>query len=155
LIKRNSWLSYRISFFIVAVISVVVTAEAQIPAATSARSIPTSIDESDALISQVIAKAEEHFRKGKLNLEENKRAQARDQFDKSIDTVLESGIDVRRNQRLEIFYWTLVDRIYREEVPLQLDVPSVAPAQFAAQNQKAAKPQNTQTGFRFPFQILH
>ena len=62
--------------------------------------------------------AEDHFRKGKLNLEDNKRDQARDEFDKAVDTILESGLDVRASQRLQNFYLELVERIYREEVPL-------------------------------------
>jgi len=38
----------------------------------------------------------------------------------AIDCVLESGLDVRDNQRLQTFYVALVDRIYREEVPLRI-----------------------------------
>src|SRR5258705_4380128 len=92
---------------------------AQIPAASSARAIPTAVEQSDSRVSQVIAKAEDHFRKGKLNLEDSKREQARDEFDKAVDSILESGFDVRASQRLQTFYLELVERIYREEVPLQ------------------------------------
>jgi len=115
-----------------------ITNYAQIPAASSARNIPTAVEQSDARISQVIAKAEDHFRKGKLNLEDNKREQARDEFDKAVDTILESGFDVRASQKLQTFYLELVERIYREEVPLQ--VPT-APLNNAAPNVVA---QNTQ-----------
>src|SRR5437667_12049591 len=55
---------------------------AQIPGGSSARTIPTEVEKSDGWVSQIIAKAEDHFRKGKLNLEDNKRDQARDEFDK-------------------------------------------------------------------------
>ena len=41
-----------------------------------------------------MTRAEDHFRKGKLNLEDNKREQAREEFDKAIDSILESGFDV-------------------------------------------------------------
>jgi len=44
---------------------------AQIPAGSSARSIPTEVEKSDAQVSEVISRAEDHFRKGKLNLEDN------------------------------------------------------------------------------------
>jgi len=77
-----------------------ITNFSQIPAPSSARTIPTAVEQSDARISQVIAKAEDHFRKGKLNLEDNKREQARDEFDKAVDTILESGFDVRASQKL-------------------------------------------------------
>src|SRR5215468_11306762 len=102
---------------------------AQIPAASSARSIPTEVEQTENRVTQIIAKAEDHFRKGKLNLEDNKREQARDEFDRAVDTILESGLDVRANQRLHTFYLELVERIYREEVPLghgQQRVPNSA-----------------------------
>ena len=96
---------------------------AQIPAASSARAIPTAVEQSDSRVSQVIAKAEDHFRKGKLNLEDSKREQARDEFDKAVDSILESGFDVRASQRLQTYYLELVERVYREEVPMQQVTP--------------------------------
>lgn len=90
----------------------------QIPAGSSARTIPSEVEKSDPRVSQIIAKAEDHFRKGRLNLEDNKREHARDEFDRAVDTILESGLDVRASQRLQTFYLELVERIYREEVPL-------------------------------------
>src|SRR5215470_14341328 len=128
-----------------------ITNFAQIPAASSARNIPTAVEQSDGRISQVIAKSEDHFRKGKLNLEDNKREQARDEFDKAVDTILESGFDVRASQKLQTYYLELVERIYREEVPLQ--VPAV-PQNNAAQNvvaqntQEQKTPPPSQVGFR-------
>ena len=41
---------------------------AQIPTGSSARSIPTEVEMADTRALQVIAKAEDHFKKGKLNL---------------------------------------------------------------------------------------
>ena len=91
----------------------------QVPAGgSSARDIPTAVQQSEAQVSKVITTAEDHFRKGKLNLEDNKRDQARDEFDKAVDSILESGLDVRASQRLNDFYLKLVESIYREEVPL-------------------------------------
>ena len=75
---------------------------------------------------QVIAKAEDHFKKGKLNLDDNRREQARDEFDKAVDVILESGMDVRANQRLQTYYLELVERIYRLEVPNQPYAPARA-----------------------------
>jgi membrane-bound lytic murein transglycosylase D len=135
---------------LVALVASPITNFAQIPAASSARNIPTAVEQSDARISQVIAKAEDHFRKGKLNLEDSKREQARDEFDKAVDTILESGFDVRASQKLQTYYLELVERIYREEVPLQM--PAVTPNNAAlavAQNTQEQKtPPVTQVGFR-------
>src|SRR6185369_874737 len=145
------WVS-RIAF-LSALVATPISSYAQIPAASSARSIPTEVEQSDGRVQQVIARAEDHFRKGKLNLEDSKRDQARDEFDKAVDSILESGFDVRASQKLQAYYLELVERIYREEVPLQ--VPTAAPgnstmtliAQNTQQEQKTPPPP-AQIGFR-------
>src|SRR5690349_24520767 len=135
-----------------ALVAIAASSNAQIPAASSARSIPTEVEQSDARITQVIARAEDHFRKGKLNLEDSKRNEARQEFDRAVDSILESGFDVRASQRLQTYYLELVERIYREEVPLQQQTAPVN-TQLVAQNtqtpdatQKPAPP--SQIGFR-------
>jgi membrane-bound lytic murein transglycosylase D len=123
----------------------------QIPAASSARAIPTEVEQSEGRIAQIITRAEDHFRRGKLNLEDNKREQAREEFDKAVDSILESGFDVRASQRLQTYYLELVERIYREEVPLtQPNTPASVNAQLVAQNtQDQATPKTPpQIGFR-------
>ena len=120
----------------------------QIPAASSARAIPTEVEQSEGRVAQVIARAEDHFRRGKLNLEDNKREQAREEFDKAVDSILESGFDVRASQRLQTYYLELVERIYREEVPLTQ--PAAVNSQLVAQNtqEPATQKTPTQIGFR-------
>ena len=140
----------------VAVLSALVASAAgtfaQIPVASSARTIPTEVEQSESRITLIMTRAEDHFRKGKLNLEDNKREQARQEFDKAVDSILESGFDVRASQRLQTYYLELVERIYREEVPLQQNVaPSPVNAQLVAQNTQdpaAQKPAPPQVGFR-------
>src|ERR1043165_673843 len=130
-----------------------VSSFAQIPVASSARTIPTEVEQSEGRITQIIARAEDHFRKGKLNLEDNKREQAREEFDKAVDSILESGFDVRASQRLQTFYLELVERIYREEVPQQQQIaPNTVTTQLVAQNTQDPATQKTppppQIGFR-------
>src|SRR6266498_1735807 len=125
----------------------------QIPVASSARTIPTEVERSDGRVSQIIARAEDHFRKGKLNLEDNKRDQARDEFDKAVDLILESGLDVRASQRLQTYYLELVERIYREEVPLGHAPTQANSSELVAKNTQAAatepaRNQQPQIGFR-------
>jgi hypothetical protein len=92
----------------------------QISTASSTRVIPSEVKELEDRISHIIASAEEHFRTGKLNLQQNQREKARKNFDTAIDTILESGLDARASQRLQTYYLELVERIYREEVPLRV-----------------------------------
>src|SRR5438445_10469684 len=132
--------------------------QAQIPGGSSARDIPTEVEKTDPHVDQVIERANDHFRKGKLNLEDDKREQARDEFDKAVDEILMSGLDVRANQRLQTYYLELVEKIYREEVPLiqqvtpqQNATPVVAqaPANPKAETVEVAKAQAPkQIGFR-------
>jgi len=112
---------------------------AQIPAARSDRAIPTEVEQSESRVNLIIARAEDHFRKGKIQLENNQREKAREEFDKAIDTILESGFDVRASQRLQTFYVELVERIYREEVPLQQPTISDTTTMLVAQNTQMEK----------------
>src|SRR3989441_6944094 len=132
---------------------------AQIPGGSSARTIPTEVEKSDGWVSQIIAKANDYFRKGKLNLEDNKRDQARDEFDKAVDEILKSGLDVRASQRLQTFYLELVEKVYREEVPLIQAAPQQNVAPVVAQSApnpkaetvelaKAEPSKQVQIGFR-------
>src|SRR6478672_6364032 len=119
----------------------------QIPAASSARDIPSAVQQSEDRVGKIIGRAEDHFRKGKLNLEDNKRDQARDEFDKAVDSILESGMDVRASQKLQTYYLELVERIYREEVPTQQTAPQLNSTTLVAQNvQTPSAP--PQIGFR-------
>jgi membrane-bound lytic murein transglycosylase D len=69
-----------------------------------------------------------------------------------VDSILESGYDVRASQKLQTYYLELVERIYREEVPLQQQ--SNTNSALVAQNtqtQEPATPQKStpqQIGFR-------
>lgn len=129
------------------------------PGGSSARDIPTEVQRTDPRVDQVLERANDHFRKGRLNLEDNKREQARDEFDKAIDEILMSGVDVRASQRLQTFYLELVEKIYREEVPLIQTAPQQNVTPVVAQgapNPKAdtvevarvQQPKQVQIGFR-------
>jgi membrane-bound lytic murein transglycosylase D len=107
---------------------------AQIPAGSSARSIPTEVERTDARVLQVINRAEVHFKQGELNLKDSKRFEAREEFDRAVDMILESGLDVRASQRLQTYYLELVERIYRLEVPNQQYVQPSPSGGFLAQN---------------------
>lgn len=128
------------AFFFAAAIFVPAIVQAQ-PGGSSAREIQTAVQKTDPRVDQIIERANDHFRKGKLNLEDNKREQARDEFDKAVDEILMSGLDVRASQRLQTFYLELVEKVYREEVPLIQATPQTN----AVVAQDAANPKGNQT----------
>jgi membrane-bound lytic murein transglycosylase D len=145
------------AFFAAAIFSPAII-QAQ-PGGSSARDIQTEVQKTDPRVDQVLERANDHFRKGKLNLEDNKREQARDEFDKAVDEILMSGLDVRASQRLQTGYLELVEKIYREEVPVTQSSPqqSVTPvvAQASANPQsekvevaKLEQPKQVMIGFR-------
>lgn len=110
---------------------------AQVPMGSSARDIPTEVQNSDKRVTEVITRAEDYFRKGQLNLADSRREQARDDFDKAVDTILESGLDVRANSRLQYFYLKLIEDISRLEIPspgVQAPDTGVALTSAVAQN---------------------
>src|SRR5690349_23157153 len=134
-----------LSSVLVSVASFFVTASVQAqPSGSSAREIPTKVQKNEGRVDQIIDRANEHFRKGKLNLEDNKREQARDEFDKAVDEILMSGMDVRSSERLQKFYLELVEKIYREEVPLNQLAPSQNATPVVAQGPADAKAENVQ-----------
>jgi membrane-bound lytic murein transglycosylase D len=125
---------------------------------SSARDIPNEVQKAEPRVDQVIERSEAFFKQGKLNLEDNKRDAARSDFDKAVDEILMSGMDVRANQKLQKFYLELVERIYREEVPVLQQQPQNTPVVAQdTQNPKSDKteeiakvqqPKQVQVGFR-------
>jgi len=139
-----------------ALIAVIVSPSAGVLAQTSSqsylRSTPSEVEREDPRVAQLVERSEKHFNQGRLNLADNKREQARDEFDKAVDTILESGMDIRSNPRLRDFYLQLVERVYREEVPStrlqtasgRVEIASVIQQQGAP----PVKAQMPQVGFR-------
>ena len=130
----------------------VASLRAQVAQQSYLRNTASDADREDPRIQAVIARAESHFKLGELNLKDGKREQARDEFDKAVDAVLESGLDVRAYPRLQQFYLQLVERVYRVEVPTQEQQQRTVvaetqgvPASDGAQQQPAA--QVVQVGF--------
>lgn len=128
---------------------------AQISSGSSARSIPTEVERMDARVSQLITQAEARFKEGELHLKAGERLQAREKFDKAVDAILESGMDVRASQRLQTYYLELVERVYRLEVPQQQVTPRVElaqaqtmPANFTGQFQDDKTAPQDEPGFK-------
>src|ERR1700737_5234894 len=139
------------ALFAAAALFIPVIIQAQMPGGSSARDIQTEVQKTDPRVDQVLERANDHFRKGKLNLEDSKREQARDEFDKAVDEILMSGLDVRASQRLQTFYLELVEKVYREEVPVAHGPMQTAVAELVAQNAQSgtAEPQKGQPQIGF------
>jgi membrane-bound lytic murein transglycosylase D len=122
----------RAAFFVALSLSAInLYAQNKFPVGSSDRTILTEVEKADPRVTQIITQAEARFKEGELHLKANEREQALDKFNKAVDTILESGMDVRASQRLQTYYLELVERIYRLEVPSQ---QQVTPRMEVAQN---------------------
>jgi membrane-bound lytic murein transglycosylase D len=116
-----------------------VSLQAQSQQQSYLRNVPNEIEREDPRVQQIIARAEDQFRLGELNLKDGKREAARRKFDESVDTLLESGMDVRSNPRLQKYYLELVERVYRMEVPTK-GLPAQSGAQYVEVAQQTGAP---------------
>src|SRR5437764_15264136 len=127
----------------------VASVRAQVPATPSLRSsAPSDIERDAGVVTQIIERAEAHYRQGELNLKDRNPEAARSEFDKAVDTLLESGMDVRANPRLQTYYLELVQRVDLLEVPNPEAAPTqtvVASAQIASTDPKFVPVKDGQT----------
>jgi membrane-bound lytic murein transglycosylase D len=63
----------------------------------------------------VIDRAEEAFRRGEQAQANGQPDVARKMFDQALDAVLQSGLDLKANPKLDVFYRDLLDRIHKYE----------------------------------------
>ncbi|MEP7341473.1 MAG: transglycosylase SLT domain-containing protein [Acidobacteriota bacterium] len=94
-----------------------------------------SLDPRSAEIHRVIDRSTGYFASGEANFKDGNFDKARREYDRSIDIVLESGIDVRSDARLQQHYQALVDNVFRRQMTLLSAMPS--PANNAANNNVA------------------
>ena len=99
------------------------TAFAQMQTVSGQRNTPTQVGEQDERVNKVIAQAEKIFHDGEQHLQAKDYAQARQDFDKAVETVLLSGMNARSNPKLYAYYAELVDKIYHLEVPVGTPTP--------------------------------
>jgi membrane-bound lytic murein transglycosylase D len=107
---------------------------------SSLRTTVNDVERDNPRVLQIMETAEQHYKLGELNLKDKNLDAARTEFDKAVDSVLESGMDVRSNPKLQTFYLQLVERVYRMEVamPAPSQNASSQTAQFVAASTNAA-----------------
>ena len=133
-----------------ALLTPTVTLQAQQSQKSYLRDTPNEIEREDPRVQSIIERAENHYKLGELNLKDGKRQPAREEFDKAVDSVLESGMDVRSNPKLQRYYLELVERVYRMEVPQGVPSQSQQGAAFvevAQSGQQTGAPAPPQVGF--------
>lgn len=88
---------------------------------------PVQAEQAEARIQQVTSDSGRYFKQGLLNLQDNRRPQARDDFDKSVEVFLMSGINLNSNNNAKSrdCYNQLIETVYRMEFPNDKQVPQI------------------------------
>ncbi|MGI9054745.1 MAG: transglycosylase SLT domain-containing protein [Pyrinomonadaceae bacterium] len=71
--------------------------------------------QAEAQVLKITDDAGRYFKQGLFHLQDNRRSEAREDFDKSVEVFLISGVDVQRNQTLRECYSQLIETVYRME----------------------------------------
>ena len=83
------------------------------------------VNQAEAQINILTEKSGASFREGLVALQDNRRSEAGEKFDKSIEVFLYSTINVQKNQKLSDCYNQLVETIYRIEFPTNQQPPNI------------------------------
>lgn len=73
--------------------------------------------QAEARVNQITQDAGRFFKQGLLNIQDNRRSQAGEDFDKSVETFLMSSVNVNSNAKLQACYSQLIETVYRMEFP--------------------------------------
>jgi len=68
------------------------------------------------VVQKVIAVAEQHYNLGARQFNNGEYALARVEFDRAVDTLLEAGVEVRKDNRFHTYYLELVEKVYKHQV---------------------------------------
>ena len=82
------------------------------------------IDHRSTEIQRVIDRSTSYFQSAEINFKDGNFEKARREYDRALDIVLESGIDVRSDARLQQHYQALVDNVFRRQMTLLSAMPS-------------------------------
>ena len=76
---------------------------------------PEQAQQAEAQVLKITDDSGRYFKQGLFHLQDNRRSEAREDFDKSVEVFLMSGVDVQRNQTLRECYSQLIETVYRME----------------------------------------
>jgi len=83
-------------------------------------------------VQKIIDRSDERLQAGDIHFKEGNYDQARRAYDRAIDIILESGVDVRSDVRLKQHYQNLVEYIFQRQLALLKPSASTLQAQMAS-----------------------
>ncbi len=81
--------------------------------------------QAEARFNQITQDAGKLFKEGLFNMQDNRRPQAGEKFDKAVEVFLMSGINVSRSPKLQSCYNQLIETVYRMEFPSNAQQPQI------------------------------
>ncbi len=88
--------------------------------------VPADVAIRNQEIQRVIERSNSYFQSAEVNFKEKNIDRARREYDRALDIVLESGLDVRSDTRLMRYYQNLVDQIFQRQITLLSTSPANA-----------------------------
>lgn len=119
---RNTILRSGKTFGLIAIIlfAAAFSIQAQITSTTSSgrnNTKPDQVENAEKRIDQIAQDSGRYFKQGLYNMLDRRGTEARQEFDKSVEIFLNSGINVQRNEKLRECYNQLIETVYRMEFP--------------------------------------
>ncbi len=102
--------------------------------------IPNNVDAPGELphrqleIQRVIERSNSYFQSAEVHFKDGNFDKARREYDKAVDMVLEAGLDVRSDTRLQQHYQNLVEHIFQRQMTLMVAAPAPAVSDVAQSN---------------------
>jgi LysM repeat protein len=92
---------------------------------TDGRTITAEVQKTQEAVAKVLEDSGRFFREGLQAYKENRRGDAGESFDRSVEVFLYSTINVQRDQKLSSCYNPLIETIYRLENPTDAQPPRI------------------------------
>src|SRR5947207_14600603 len=100
------------------------SAVAQMPQPNN-QTVTPEIQRSREAINKVLDDSGRYFRDGLQAFKENRRSDAGQNFDKSVEVFLYSTLNIQKDQKLSSCYNQLIETVYRVEFPADAQQPKV------------------------------
>ena len=122
--KSTAFKFFSFTAFIILILNFVVAG--QITSTTSNGNTRTAeVAQAQNAVNNVLDDSGKYFKEGLQAFKENRRPEAGDSFDRSVETFLLSTLNIQKDQKLLTCYNQLIETVYRIEFPAQGQLPQI------------------------------
>jgi membrane-bound lytic murein transglycosylase D len=121
--KTTALRSLSFTAFLVSVLTLAIGAQ-QVPQSNN-QTVTPEVQKAQEAVNKVLVDSGKYFRDGLQAFKENRRSDAGENFDKSVEVFLYSTINIQRDGKLSACYNQLIETVYRVEFPTDAQQPKV------------------------------